>query len=214
LTTNTVIFDDHHNASTQLHFIAQLNARQLTSVVRHIATVTSGYDDDYPSWSPPIAIAGEAVSMLRKQLRPLGWTKQEQRGFELTISPCKRFALNIAKGTAEVGLNGPAPQTVSDKGPCSVLAIDVNQNSFDFMKTEAESTIVPNAQTWWLLYYNHFGTYRSELSLPIMMKDRKISNWRYRILLPEVSLTDPSGIVSAGTSASSTVDVPIKKKKR
>lgn len=214
MTVRADVYEEVGAVRAQLDLVSGLKVEQLVHVVRHIANISSGFDEDYPSWSPPIATAGEAVAMLRKQLRPLGWMINGSDGFELTMSPCGHTAINIAKGTEHVGRNGPDPETVSDKGPYSRAAVNINQGTFDFIEHQTEAESTTKVQTWWLLYYKDGATYRSELSLPVLMVGKKIGGWRKRILLPEQRLTDPSGVMSGGTDASTPVVVPIRKKQR
>ena len=174
-----------------------LQSSQLCDVLRHIALVMNTFGENHPSWGPGITTASEAVATLRSILQNDGWTREEEKGFALTVHPTGRLAVNIAKGDEDVGVEEGNPSTVSDKGVCTVQAIAKNQLSFPFgYSTKLRE--VGQRPTWYLLYCQKKDGLYGELSLPIGLSDKKqINKWIERIILP-IMRQDHLGDLSAG----------------
>ena len=178
------IYSDELDVVSRLSELG-LTISKLREVLRHIAVTANSHTEDHPSWGPGITTASEAVFSLRGVLRDDGWTREEEKGFALTVHPENKIAINIAKGDEGTGDPDSDVTTVSDKGICTVLAITENQLC---LKLSLPDIKEPHKRaTWYLLYCRKRGGIFGELSLPVGMSETKhISLWRERIILPEV----------------------------
>lgn len=181
----------------------------LFDVVKHYARTVLGMTPDHPSWCTGIAPAGEAVFALRQLTRPLGWTREENRGFALTIHPKNILAVNIAKGDLNTGNPEHDPTSHSEKGVCTVEALADNQISFDFMEKFAASDEADfvSRPTWYLLIRVTERFVKFEFSLPIALSaDNHISKWAERLIFLDLDIGD-IGSSSATVAAEDAVDI-------
>lgn len=178
--------DQEVNARLKL---MDLSVAGLGDVIKDIDLVINSMTADHPSWGKGITIASEAVASLRSRFRGDGWTKQEEKGFALTVHPDGLLAINIAKGDIGTGDKHAEVISVSDKGICTEIAVQQNQYCFDFMAKEDETQ--DKMQTWYLLYCKKDDGIHAELSLPVGFSDTMhLSIWRERIILPIIK-SDP-----------------------
>lgn len=176
------VYSDERQVGEKLAELG-LSVEQLRDVLRHIALTINSQTEDHPSWGPGITVASEAVFALRGTLRDSQWSREEERGFALTVHPQNKLAINIAKGDEGTGDPDADVATASDKGICTVQAITQNQLSLDLGLPPATKT--PKRPTWYLLYCRKAGGIHAELSLPVgMSAEKHISVWRERIILP------------------------------
>jgi len=168
-----------------------LTAAILADVVKHYARTVLGMSPDHPSWCTGITPAGEAVFALRQLTRPLGWTREEERGFALTIHPKGLLAINVAKGDLNTGNPEHEPTSHSEKGVCTVEALAENQISFDFLEEEISEIDPGSRATWYLLMRLTEKAVKYEFSLPIgLSEDKHISKWAERIIFSDISIED------------------------
>jgi len=175
----------------------------LHDVSVHYALSVLGMTDDHPSWATGIAPMGEAVFALRQLTRALGWTKEENRGFALTVHPDAKYAVNISKGDLHTGDPEKTPCSHSEKGICTEEALLGNQLSFGFMSNAdvPASTVQQVRPTWYLLLRVSGDKILSEFSLPLAMSDeKKISEWAERVILPAIQISQMA------TSSQDTID--------
>lgn len=181
----------------------------LMDVVKHYARTVVGMTDDHPSWCTGIAPAGEAVFALRQLTRPLGWLREEHRGFALTIHPKALLAVNIAKGDLNTGNPLVEPTSHSEKGICTEEAIAGNQLTFDFGKDDDIAEIEDCRPTWYLLMRVMDKAVKYEFSLPIALsEDKHISKWAERLVFADIPIVDISKNEDQGQSEDAVDIVP------
>ncbi len=159
-----------------------LTIEALLDVLRHYALSLNSQTDDHPSWGRGISPASEAVFALRSRMKTEGWTRQEEKGFALTVHPDGKLAVNIAKGDEGTGDPKVNVETSSEKGVCTEAAIGANQYLLDLPAPEVVGT--NQRPTWYLLFRKKINGIHAELSLPVGLVDKHISLWRERIMLP------------------------------
>jgi hypothetical protein len=211
MTVSCVVVIEEVDVKNELEQL-DLAVDPLRDVVRHIALTINSYTEDHPSWGPGITTASEAVFALRSILRSLGWRREEENGFALTVHPENRLAINIAKGDEGVGDANSQVLSVSAKGICTEVAIEQNQMCFGFVK-RVEITVLDSMgrPTWYLLYNKKANGIHAELSLPLELADsRQLSGWAKRIILP-ITRIDGEGEVTAGFEDSG-FEVNVKRK--
>lgn len=188
-----VEYEEVRNRLEQLGLTVEL----LQEVVRHYAIYLNSQTEDHPTWGRGITPASEAIYALRNILRPLGWSREEEKGFALTIHPNNELAINIAKGDEGTGNPKAKVTSSSEKGICTEEALNENeQYSFDLMVPEVVG-VVPKRPTWYLIVRKKADGMHAEFSLPIGLVEKKICEWRERIILPKTSIDDPE-ISTAG----------------
>ncbi|KQN69940.1 hypothetical protein [Devosia sp. Leaf64] len=179
----------------------------LADVAKHYARTVLGMSPDHPSWCTGIAPAGEAVYALRQLTRPLGWTREELRGFALTIHPKGLLAVNVAKGDLNTGNPEHEPTSHSEKGVCTVEALAENQIPFDFLEDAILESDPDSRATWYLLMRVTEKTVKYEFSLPVgLSADRHISKWAERLIFSDISIED-IGKFSSDDQADNAVDI-------
>lgn len=182
----------------------------LMDVVKHYARTVISMTDDHPSWCTGIAPAGEAVFAFRQLTRPLGWSREEHRGFALTIHPNSLLAVNIAKGDLNTGNPKSEPTSHSEKGICTEEAVAGNQLSFDFADEEEDADGLACRPTWYLLIRVTEKAVKYEFSLPVGLSDDKhISKWAERLVFTDIPLLDLSKHETDETPESTSDIAPI-----
>ena len=162
-----------------------------------------------------ILIWGKATRMLRDQLVPRGWTKQNTQNYPTTVHSSGAWAIAVAGGDSRTGLPDKTPATRSEKGPVTREVIDQNQLSFAGISAEFAR---PRRQTWLLLHNvdEVSGELRAELSLPAeMTDDGYVVEWQVRIILEPPSkslLGQPDANAGAGPNDQDVIDVPVRKR--
>lgn len=188
-----IVFSEPIEVSDRLSELG-LSSRILADVVKHYAMTVISMTPDHPSWCTGIAPAGEAVFALRQLTRPLGWTREEVRGFALTIHPKGLLGVNVAKGDLNTGNPLCTPTSHSEKGICTEEAVANNQTSFDF---GPETKVVADEQsgrpTWWLLVRVTEKQVPYEFSLPVSLSDDKhINKWAERLTFQPIPISELS----------------------
>lgn len=130
-----------------------------------------------------------------------GWTRDRDRGLELTVSPCGRHAVITRGGDSGVGLRDAFPQPTGKIGETTRTIVDMNADLlFDANWMNVTSGTVTGTpknsekyDTRILLVYRSGDIVRSELSLPSEMEENEtgtVLGWVERIILPTIDLTD------------------------
>jgi hypothetical protein len=130
------------------------------------------------------------LTSLRDQLVPFGWLPSRPGGLEVVKRKDKLVQITPAMGTDGTGLRGGHPTCKHDRGASTESAVGDNQASFaDLAPDDIGWT---STQTWWLLYNvvvrGEDRFVRSELSLPLQVKNGRITEWGCRVLLGERSI--------------------------
>lgn len=193
----------------------QLSVEILHAVLKHIRAIKNDQTEDHPSWGRGITPASEGVFKLRELSRKLGWRRESDSKFELTVHDKLDIALNIARGNSATGQEGQNPETAYSKGVCTKFAIEDNQLLLDLPPPERtlSSEGDEKRSTWYLLYNEDDGKIHSELSLPVGMSvERHVSLWAKRIILPSITL-DGIGASTIGIEPVK-ADIKIKRKRK
>lgn len=133
---------------------------------------------------------GKTVRSLREILVLSGWTRLNDHGMPLVVSPEGDFALGVTTGNIDTGNPEAVPKTRNSKGPATEAAVRLNgQMCFGFYKETIRevSPIQSDRLTWLLLVSRRSEEIRCELSLPSEIgEDQRVENWNERIILPPV----------------------------
>jgi hypothetical protein len=153
-----------------------------------------------PLNAPGFDAWARAVRALREQLIGLGWTRMEEEGLPLIVSPSGSLAVAVATGDDGTGKSDQTPKTKYARGPATVVIVQRNRTQTEFWESDAEEVAVPSPtrQTWFLLRRRVDDMVFSEFSLPAAVgTDGRVEEWVERIILPPI-LLDPtrSGIDS------------------
>jgi hypothetical protein len=130
------------------------------------------------------------LTSLRDQLVSFGWSPSRPGGLEVVMRNDKLVQITPAMGTDGTALRGGHPTCKHDRGASTEAAVGDNQASFaDLAPDDIGWT---STQTWWLLYNvvvrGEDRFVRSELSLPLQVKNGRITEWGCRVLLGESSI--------------------------
>lgn len=219
MSTMSIITSNPDDVQARLEEL-NLELSPLLDVLAHIVSHKRGLSLDHPTWMTGISAAGEGVYMLRTLLRPLGWLREEESSFELTVysDGDQDLALNIAKGTSATGNPEANVETAYSRGPQTVNAVECNhQLMLDIPPPtvqELEEFFDSNGRhTWYLLYYVDGNKIKGELSLPLgLSAEKHISEWHERIMLPDIDIDDHTP-TSAGLNPNEAI-VNVTRKKR
>lgn len=146
----------------------------------------------------------DSTRSLRDQLLPLGWSKSDEGGYALTITPDGQQAVVVASGDEHTGSLYFQPKTRSPKGPRTQEVVAQNavqlslfgEDEIPWPTIAIEPTSGTVALTWLLLIHRTDEGLRIELSLPDLIgDDGRPERWPERIILPSIDFTNgPSGI--------------------
>ena len=201
-------------AEDDLRTAIEYGHRQAASCTAHDPPTAAGYI----AWA-------KATRAFRALSIPVGWTTSNARGYPITVHSSGEFAVVVAGGDANTGIEHLTPATRSAKGPATRDAIDENQLSFYTYMPEVFGTPPVLAthnprMTWVLLHYRDgdAGVIRAELSLPTdMTAEGFVGTWRERIILREISFgpgggrdIEPDG--DSGGEDTGEIDIPIGRK--
>ena len=171
--------------------------------------VAEATPNDPPS-SVGITAWGKTVRRLRELLIPRGWMGENHQNYALTVHSSGRWAVAVAAGDEQTGLNGPdGPKTRSPKGIWTSRTVRSNRRQLSFAHLSPEWATTTR-QTWILLYYSGETSdgLRAELSLPVGMdEDGYVDEWRQRIILPRTGELD---VGSRTDDLDGEVDVPVR----
>ena len=174
--------------------------------------VQAGYESArITEYTPPVAegmILWSALnSAVREKFVPEGWAMQHDLNYATTIHPLGHTAIAVAAGNKYTGQPDKPANTQTAKGPATWKVVNSNQLGFRDVDEVAwdpaaeEQDHESNCLTWLLLHYRepNSGAVMLELSLPMHMREGRVTEWRYRIMLRPVFPTDSSiwGLPSA-----------------
>lgn len=130
------------------------------------------------------------LTSLRDQLVLFGWLPSRPGGLEVVKRNDKLVQITPAMGTDGTGLRGGHPTCKHERGASTEAAVGDNQASLaDLAPDDIGWT---STQTWWLLYnvvvQGEDRFVRSELSLPLQVKNGRITEWGCRVLLGDRSI--------------------------
>ncbi|MEZ4230895.1 MAG: hypothetical protein R3B89_17100 [Polyangiaceae bacterium] len=154
---------------------------------------------NHPPWYGGSTAYGESTKVLRDRLMPLGWTRFNFQGSDLTRSPDGSIVIRTRGGNSRVGLPGIPGKPAGPKHPIGKATAEMVNDprvlidgQLDLFRDEDEPVgdAPPDVKTYWLLTYVDGASLRSELSYALGVKKGKIVDWVERILLPEIHLGD------------------------
>lgn len=171
---------------------------------------------------PPIAPGFNAwaitVRVLREELIPKKWTRNDAGNYSTVVSPDEAIAIAVVTGDENTGLADAVPTSKYPKGPATQAAVSANERYlFPEMEAirQAEAAEVEAAEkriTWMLLKRRSDDLVYAELSLPASMtKDGNVEEWLTRIILGPTPI-DESGMVVDEDSSEEPIDVPVRRR--
>lgn len=148
--------------------------------------------------------------------QPYGWSRSDEGGYSLVISPNGKMAIAVATGDENTGNPAITPLTKSPKGPRTQSAIEVNQYQESLEGFEsAEITNDPHSDcvTWILL--QHYDQMRKEvlmeLSLPTSISG-KVDGWSERIILGALPFDSSTVIPVPVLPNLPDIDIPLRRR--
>lgn len=171
---------------------------------------------------PPIAPGFNAwaitVRVLREELIPKKWTRNDTGNYSTVVSPDGAIAIAVVTGDDNTGLPDAVPKTKYPKGPATQAAVFANER-FLFPEMEAvhqaEVAEVEAAEkriTWMLLKRRSEDLVFAELSLPASMtNDGNVEEWLIRIIIGPTPVGE-SGKVVDEDSSEEQIDVPVRRR--
>ncbi len=163
-------------SATVLHTAVEHGAADASLVTDHAAAASYGW-----------RMYDGTLTSLRDQLAPQGWLALRPGGLEVVTRKDKLVQITPSLGTEGTGLRWGHPTCKHERGASTTVAVEENQTSLADLAPDDLGW--KRVQTWWLLY-NLFVRreerfVRSELSLPLQVKNGRITEWGFRILLGE-----------------------------
>lgn len=204
-----------------------LNETTLVEAVLYGLQYRLGATANDPKASLGMTVWGKVTRGLRDRLILEGWSAETDRGFEMTVHPGREYAISVAAGEWDTGIEGGNPSTSSEKGPVTREAVERSeQASFKGIDPQqdwpADETKPPPHHIWMLLYHadKKRQEIRIELSLPAGMNSANyVNRWHERIILaaqpfgappPGLQVNKPSDPSASGAG----IDVPVDKKSK
>lgn len=187
------VFVDPDDVASQLAMLG-LGVVPLHRAVQSGYLAKAGCTSNDPVSYPGTTFWARTMRGLRDLLLPEGWTKTDEDGYSLVVSPDESMAVAVATGDDATGIPTRTPKTNRPKGPATAAAVQANAQIelFDAREVVKLPTSVSSARATWVLLIKditvddrHFV--RSELSLPaIVGDDGRIEDWHRRLILPEM----------------------------
>lgn len=201
-----------HTEGNALDRLSQLEIPMsaLTESVRQGYLARSRTTANHPKIFRGMTMWGEAIAVLREQLRSQGWVKSDKGNYDLVVNEQKRMAISVATGDESTGMFGAIPSNKCPKGPNTAGAIHANNQLDMFSELLPDVDVVEGLTTWVLLMHLASKEVRCELSLPSSISNGKINGWKERIILPSMPLDDDS--IDIDVPELPDIEVPIKKK--
>lgn len=178
-------------------FAADLRIQQLDLATAELhQCMFAGYSaaatctDHEPRSLPGTMAWGKSIGHLRDVLKPRKWTADRAANYETAVHPSNSHAIAICAGTSQTGIaDSAAPRTKTPKGPATSRAVRRNAQmslALGPAVMGVERVADKHRETWILLHY--FDRYaeeiRLELSSPLTMEGKHITDWSERIILP------------------------------
>ncbi len=182
-----VVIEDPDDVDAFLVARIGVSAAVLDAAVEHGAADASLVTDHSAAASYGWRMYDGTLTSLRDQLAPRGWLPLRPRGLEVVTRKDKLLQITPSMGTEGTGLRWGYPTCKHERGASTEVAVEDNQTSLaDLAPADLGWK---RMQTWWLLYNpvvrGEDKFVRSELSLPLQVKNGRITEWGYRILLGE-----------------------------
>ncbi|MGE0307606.1 MAG: hypothetical protein AB7Q27_17800 [Acidimicrobiia bacterium] len=183
----TVVIEDPVDVEAFLAARISVSSTVLHTAVEHGAADASLVTDHGAAASYGWRMYDGTLTSLRDQLAPKGWLPLRPGGLEVATRKDKLVQITPSMGTEETGLRSGHPTCKHERGASTAVAVEDNQTSLADLAPDDPGWT--RMQTWWLLYHlvvrGEDKFVRSELSLPLQVKNGRITEWGYRILLGE-----------------------------
>lgn len=123
------------------------------------------------------------------------WGRSSKDSIMRVIHPSGSHAVTAMSGEGGVGNLARSVRSKNPKGPAVARVVERTGQLALLSRDEVLfGEEIDDIPTWFLLYKRENGTLYSELSLPLKMEGKYISQWQERIPLPD--LNDPEADVS------------------
>lgn len=145
--------------------------------------------ENHPRMYSGISSYAETTKVLRDELVPLGWFGELINGVEAVTNSNGDTAVVVCSGNNEVGnalglLKSKYSKGVGTKQIIYENSLQLTLNFFN----EPERVVIDRKQVWYLMIYRDSSFVRFELGLPVEVSESGvISEWKERILFPEIS---------------------------
>lgn len=201
-----------HTEKNALDRLSQLGIPMaaLTESVLQGYLARSRTTSNHPRIARGIIMWAEAVAVLREQLIPHGWVKEDKGNYELSVNKKAGLAIVVTTGDEATGIIGATPSNKCPKGVNTAEAVEANNQLDMFSDLLPAIDDAQGLTTWVLLIHLATDEMRCELSLPSSISNGKISGWKERIILPSMPLDDDPSEIEAPDLPD--IEVPIKKK--
>ncbi|MCW4352879.1 hypothetical protein ONR57_06175 [Hoyosella sp. YIM 151337] len=151
------------------------------------AAEASSYSPGAPTVAPELGRWLRTVEELHNGLVALqrGWERSDPMNQPTWINPAMHTAIVVSSGdenTGQVTFSDPSNRNPKGRSFGALVAANEQASFFDAVTESGE--MVDINETWVFLYDAREGFVYSELSLPTVMPEAYIENWRERILLP------------------------------
>lgn len=212
------IFDEPISVSERLFELGIPQDALLAAIDYGYRQAAQCTENDAPTAAGWIAW-DKIIRGLRDQLVPLGWTRDNERGYPRTVHPSGELAITAAGADEAIGTDTD-PVTRSAHGPATRDAVIANQMSFldiypDFGPINEAVTKARVRQTWFILHYQDKGSgvIKSELSLANdMTEGGYVGSWQERIFLKDIPFDGTGMGIQApvvGPRDTGPIDVPV-----
>ena len=177
-------------------------------------------DASYPPTFQGLVVWAETSAVLRRELSRRGWIMNNNDNIARVISPGGELAIVAISGNKYTGLRNKHEQltTRRPRGPAGLRIIWRNLQLELALDEEVSSWRNPfvekKSRTWFLLYYQYGDVVRSELSYATGIESGELKDWKERLILPDIDLSDGfSPPRTPYAPAVAPVDVPISRRK-
>jgi hypothetical protein len=184
----TAVLDDPYDVEARLAGIG-LSSTHLEAAARAAHLERDGCTPNDAPFVPGFVAWARAVRVLREQLLPHFWDKDDTFNFPLTSNAATGVRIAVASGDDATGLRHLSPRTRSPKGAQTALAVAANEQLDLFNQPRVAAAATRNdLQTWFFLFHIAGDEIRAELSLPHVIENGWITFWKERIILSPIPL--------------------------
>lgn len=152
------------------------------------------------------------VRGLRDTYCPTGWSYRCEEGLELIVSPNAAHAVVTRGGNAYVGIRAAHPQPYRSLGGATERAVNatlaLDPDWFNGMGQRRNNI----GDVYMLLVHRCGDVVRSELSLAADVDGGHVGTWLERIILPELTLSEPAGSREPPPADEGDIDVPVRRR--
>jgi hypothetical protein len=174
-----------------------LSADELREAIHVGYTAASTCTAHDPLSLPGTLAWGKGIGHVRDLTAPRDWKADRDSNYETAVHPSNSHAVALAAGTPDTGREDGLPRTKTPKGPATGRAVKRNAqlplgHETDVFAGTGEPVDDSARETWLLLHYydKDAEEIRVELSCPMEMKGKQITQWRERIILEPIPFSE------------------------